>query len=411
MSYVRAENGKLVWQEPEGGVTPPTTTPAVTTTPPSGAAQNNVGGKTETDPTEGVNVGAVNPAGISNNAMAGQTIPGDERVTPDEVNDIGTGRFLAGAQREYDDARSNYDYWTDIVNMADKPLDAKERERRERTAGAVGSIGAFGNVANAFSNLVWTGMGAPSQTLPDRPDFDKAIDKFRDDERKKGQMFLENAGKKLAMAKAERDYYESKQRYEQELELKKKESAYRLKKLEADYQNALARGQTERAKAIKAQYDAITAQVTAAYAPQVEQGKVDRNAADIKRIKAQTSSIWTNAAKSRAGMEVEVPLSDGSMITIPKKAWNESVMGKILSDAGSPIIIEESYFDPITSTTKSKSRPMRLSEMAQRIGQLLSDGSTQQKSAIERGLRAASGNKPKVPKNPLARTSGGETDW
>ncbi|WP_300877895.1 hypothetical protein [uncultured Bacteroides sp.] len=66
--------------------------------------------------------------------------------------------------------RDNYHFYTDLANTyLKKTMTPEEEERRKRSATAVEGIGHFGSVLNAFSNLVFTGQGAPSQTLPKVP--------------------------------------------------------------------------------------------------------------------------------------------------------------------------------------------------------------------------------------------------
>lgn len=75
--------------------------------------------------------------------------------------------------------RDNYHFYTDFANSyLKKPMTPEEEERRKRSAAAIEGIGHFGNVLNAFSNLVFTGQGAPSQTLPKVPAGD--LQKFED---------------------------------------------------------------------------------------------------------------------------------------------------------------------------------------------------------------------------------------
>lgn len=55
---------------------------------------------------------------------------------------------------------------SDYVNSLKKPITPEEEARRERAARAVQGVAGLGNVMTAFSNLAFTGKGAPSQTLP-----------------------------------------------------------------------------------------------------------------------------------------------------------------------------------------------------------------------------------------------------
>lgn len=66
--------------------------------------------------------------------------------------------------------RDNYHFYADLVDQyTKKPMTPEEEKRRKRSATAVEGIGHFGNVLNAFSNLVFTGQGAPSQELSKVP--------------------------------------------------------------------------------------------------------------------------------------------------------------------------------------------------------------------------------------------------
>lgn len=53
-----------------------------------------------------------------------------------------------------------------VNNYLKKPITPEEEARRERAARAVQGVAGLGNVITAFSNLAFTGKGAPSQTLP-----------------------------------------------------------------------------------------------------------------------------------------------------------------------------------------------------------------------------------------------------
>lgn len=68
---------------------------------------------------------------------------------------------------------SNYTSAQDLVTrFMTKPIDEAEQAKRERQAKATAAIGHLGNTLSSFSNLIFTGAGAPSQTLPEAPNPD-----------------------------------------------------------------------------------------------------------------------------------------------------------------------------------------------------------------------------------------------
>lgn len=58
-----------------------------------------------------------------------------------------------------------HNYYSEYVNGLTPPITKEEEAKRERAARAVQGIGQLGNMMTAFSNLTFTGKGAPSQTL------------------------------------------------------------------------------------------------------------------------------------------------------------------------------------------------------------------------------------------------------
>lgn len=68
-------------------------------------------------------------------------------------------------------APSEYHQFQDLYSqLYEKPITPEEEDRRKRAASAVEGVGHLGNVLSAFSNLIFTGKGAPSQELPKVPD-------------------------------------------------------------------------------------------------------------------------------------------------------------------------------------------------------------------------------------------------
>lgn len=82
---------------------------------------------------------------------------------------------------------SEYHQFQDLyTELYENPITPEEEEKRKRSATAVEGIGHLGNVMNAFSNLIFTGKGAPSQELPKVPD---EIQAFEDRMAEKRRMY------------------------------------------------------------------------------------------------------------------------------------------------------------------------------------------------------------------------------
>lgn len=101
------------------------------------------------------------------------------------------------------DYQSASDYLAGFVNKyGPKALTPDEIEKRKRAAMAVQGVGALGNVANAISNLIYVGKGAPSQTLPKNVDASAEIDKLEESERVKRNEIYQRAKDRVATAQA-----------------------------------------------------------------------------------------------------------------------------------------------------------------------------------------------------------------
>lgn len=91
------------------------------------------------------------------------------------------------------------DLYESYVN---EPLSPEKEEKRKRAATAIGGVKALGNVANAFSNLIFTGKGAPSQVLPKQEDPD--LQTYSDRLRAQREAFLNG---RVRMSEADRARY------------------------------------------------------------------------------------------------------------------------------------------------------------------------------------------------------------
>lgn len=81
-------------------------------------------------------------------------------------------------QQEVQPAQRATTYQDLYKQYYEAPLAKEEEDRRARAASAISGIANLGNVMNSFSNLIFTGQNAPSQTLPTYKGPD--IQSFRD---------------------------------------------------------------------------------------------------------------------------------------------------------------------------------------------------------------------------------------
>lgn len=166
---------------------------------------------------------------------------------------------------------SEYHQFQDLYSqLYENPITPEEEEKRKRAASAVEGIGHLGNVMNAFSNLIFTGKGAPSQQLPEVPD---EIQKFEDRMAEKRRMYASG----LMGAKA-RDLQDWKDAYTMSYNQKKAidDRAMELMKLNANMTSQQAK--------LQAQQDIAA-----------------KRAEETKRHNQAMESIgWTNAQTARS---------------------------------------------------------------------------------------------------------------
>lgn len=126
--------------------------------------------------------------------------------------------------------------------LFESPMTPEEEQRRKRAAAAVEGIGHLGNVMNAFSNLVFTGKGAPSQKLPDVPAGE--LQKFEDRIAEKRRMYASGL-----MGARDKDLQDWKNEYLMRYNEKKavEDRALQLMKINAEmsYKQAMLQAKNE----------------------------------------------------------------------------------------------------------------------------------------------------------------------
>lgn len=272
-----------------------------------------------------------------------------------------------------------YDYYNNFVNdYSATPLTEEELNKRKRAAMAVQGVGALGNVANAISNLIYVGKGAPSQELPKNVDASAAIGKMEEDERAKRNEVYQRAKDRVATAQAKEALAykkESDARNYQlkvaEYDLKYKEGLAKLEKIGAEIQNLRAKGETEGANALLKQYQAMKALVDAVYAEK-------QNIASINQKNAAAASSNANAAAKNASNTATVYYNNGQeSFNIPTSQWNlSSTLGSVAQMLGmNNLRVEKdtSGNESFTFVTGGVPRMYTKEQLQMELGKMLND--------------------------------------
>lgn len=109
--------------------------------------------------------------------------PSQSVVAADNVSDSEAGKYIADNKKPVESDYTSGAEW--FKSFASPPISPEEEERRKKAALAVEGIGHLGNIFSSISNLIYTGKGAPSQTMPQAPSsniasFEDRIRRMRD---------------------------------------------------------------------------------------------------------------------------------------------------------------------------------------------------------------------------------------
>lgn len=255
-----------------------------------------------------------------------------------------------------------YDYYNNFVNdYSATPLTEEELNKRKRAAMAVQGVGALGNVANAISNLIYVGKGAPSQELPKNVDASAALGKMEEEERAKRNEVYQRAKDRVATAQAKEALAykkESDARNYQlkaaEYDLKYKEGLAKLEKIGAEIHNLRVKGMTEEANALEKQYRAMEAYVDATYAEKQNIAEIEQKRASAYSSQMSGQKSAADAATARSKETTTLKYGTGrNDFSIPTQTWNNlGALGDMASALGIPLEVK-TVVDPQTKEHKT----------------------------------------------------------
>ena len=255
-------------------------------------------------------------------------VPALPTPTGADASMVGTdmAESISGIVKEDAKKRSELDYlnqFTDAYTPA--PLTKEEQERRTRAANAVAGVGALGNAANAISNLIFAGNGAPSQTLPQTVDASAGIRELDETERVRRNEIYQRAKERIAEKRAQDEF-------KQNMEL------------------ARQRGETEKYNTLYKKYQAKEQAFKTSIAPELaqldmfyKQSGINWNNARANASNASANASNASAERSRSLTQKDADANEVSLFydggqgsfKMRKKDWdNPGTLAAIAKDLG-----------------------------------------------------------------------------
>lgn len=215
-------------------------------------------------------------------------------------------------------------------------LTEEELNRRKRAAHVMSGIGALGNAASAISNLIYTGEGAPSQTLPKNVGASAEIAKLEETEKAKRNEIYQRAKDRVAQEQAKEALKYKYAKDAQDNQYKAAQLKMQLTDLDLKIRKAEREGKLDEARTLTEQWKALKAQQDALYAP-------GRHEAYISAQRASANRSNTAAAKDRDADKLTIRYNSGTgSFSIPKNDWNNpSTLGAIANQLGIEVNWEE----------------------------------------------------------------------
>lgn len=228
-------------------------------------------------------------------------------------------------------------------------LTQEELNRRKRATHVMSGIGALGNAASAISNLIYTGEGAPSQTLPKNVDASAEIAKLEETEKAKRNEIYQRAKDRVAQeqakealkykyAKDARDYQYKYAKDAQDNKYKAAELQIKMDDLVLKKEKAEREGRLDEARILTESWKALKAQQDALDAPALNKARTSNynsgSAANYARAEYYKNG---GSGGNKSGKMLDVPYVGGTF-QVSKDNWdNMSYLSSLAKDLGVPI--------------------------------------------------------------------------
>lgn len=287
-------------------------------------------------------------------------------------------------------------------------LTQEELNRRKRAAHVMSGIGALGNAASAISNLIYTGEGAPSQTLPKNLDASAEIAKLEETEKAKRNEIYQRAKDRVAQeqarealkykyAKDARDYQYKYAKDAQDNKYKAAELQIKMDDLVLKKEKAEREGRLDEARILTESWKALKAQQDALDAPALNKARTSNYNSGSAANYARAEYYKNGGGRSGSGSELEI-LYNGGRFQVSKNNWNNmSYLSALAKDLGVPIkykrVKDAAGVESETVEMTSEGRTISLNkgELQAAIGAALNDPNNKNvKNVVERITKANS---------------------
>lgn len=268
-------------------------------------------------------------------------------------------------------------------------LTQEELNRRKRAAHVMSGIGALGNAASAISNLIYTGEGAPSQTLPKNLDASAEIAKLEETEKAKRNEIYQRAKDRVAQEQAKEALKYKYAKDAQDNQYKAAQLKMQLADLDLKIIKAEREGRLDEARILTESWKALKAQQDALDAPALNKARTSNYNSGSAANYARAEYYKNGGSGSRS--ELEIPYNGGTF-QVSKNNWNNmSYLSAVAKGLGVPIkykrVKDAAGVESETVEMTSEGRTISLNkgELQAAIGAALNDpNNANVKSAVER---------------------------